>query len=210
MMENDLSSFDPDIAERLRALRQAHATTLDALAQRSGVSRAMISRIERGEANPTAQLLARLCHALGTTLSRFFAEEAPKETPLRRAGGQHVWRDPETGYVRRAVSPEATGSPVDIVDVAFPPGGRVVFEPQLFEPRAFEPRAFESGTTQHLWMLDGRMTMTAGDETYDLHSGDCLFMRLSETIVFSNPHEHPARYAIILHRGHPQTSKGRA
>ncbi|CZT33797.1 Transcriptional regulator, contains XRE-family HTH domain [Rhizobium sp. 9140] len=200
MMEKTPSPSDADIGERLRSLRQRHATTLDALAQRSGVSRAMISRIERGEANPTAQLLARLCHALGTTLSRFFAEDAPPESPLRRAGQQHVWRDPETGYVRRAVSPEATGSPVDIVDVGFPPGGRVVFEPQ----------PFDSGATQHLWLLEGRMTMTAGDETYHLHPGDCLFMRLGETIVFSNPHAEMARYAIILHRGHPQTNKGRS
>ncbi|NHT74709.1 helix-turn-helix domain-containing protein [Rhizobiaceae bacterium CRRU44] len=199
-MELDMHPSDADIGERLRSLRQNHATTLDVLAQRAGVSRAMISRIERGEANPTAQLLARLCHALGTTLSRFFADDAPRTSPLRRAEDQHVWRDPETGYIRRAVSPEATGSPVDIVDVSFPPGGRVVFEPQ----------AFDSGTTQHLWLLEGRMTMTAGDETYHLAPGDCLFMRLSEMIVFSNPHADMARYAIILHRGHPQTSKGRS
>ncbi|PYE34945.1 XRE family transcriptional regulator [Rhizobium sp. PP-F2F-G38] len=198
-MESDITPSDADIGERLRLLRQNQAITLDALAPRAGVSRAMISRIERGEANPTAQLLARLCHALGTTLSRFFADDAPPVSPLRRAAEQHVWRDPETCYIRRAVSPEATGSPVDIVDVSFPPGGRVVFEPQ----------AFDSGTTQHLWLLDGRMTMTAGDETYHLHPGDCLFMRLSEMIVFSNPHADMARYAIILHRGHPQTSKGR-
>ncbi|KQS81630.1 DNA-binding protein [Rhizobium sp. Leaf384] len=198
-MENTMGPSDLAIAGRLRALRRAHATTLDTLAERSGVSRAMISRIERGEANPTAQLLANLCHALGTTLSRFFSEDVPEPTPLRRAQEQHVWRDPQTGYVRRAVSPDAMGSPVDLVDVTFPPGGRVVFEPQ----------AFDSGTTQYLWMLDGRMMMTAGDATYDLQTGDCLFMRLSEMIVFWNPHEQSARYAVILHRGQPRPSKAR-
>lgn len=199
-MESETTPSDAEIGEKLRSLRQTQATTLDALAQRAGVSRAMISRIERGEANPTAQLLARLCHALGTTLSRFFADDVLPESPLRRAEEQHVWRDPETGYIRRAVSPQAMGSPVDIVDVRFPPGGRVVFEPQ----------AHDTGTTQHLWLLEGRMTMTAGEETYHLRPGDCLFMRLDALIVFTNPHADVARYAIILHRGQPQTNKGRA
>ncbi len=66
-------------------MRTARGMTLDGLAAQSGVSRAMISRIERGEASPTAQLLARLCSALGTTLSRFFAFQQP-ESPRRCAG----------------------------------------------------------------------------------------------------------------------------
>lgn len=189
-MENEPDAFDRTIGERLRLLRQAQPVTLDALAARSGVSRAMISRIERGQANPTAQLLARLCHALDTTLSRFFAEDASAGTPLARLGDQHLWSDPETGYVRRAVSPEGMPSPVDIVDVTFPAGARVIFEPQ----------PSQHGATQHLWLLSGRMRMTAGDATHDLCPGDCLFMRLDEVIVFFNPHDAPARYAIILHR----------
>ena len=62
-------------AERLQALRHAQGLTLDELAARSGVSRAMISRVERAEASPTAALLARLCEALGLSLSAFFADE---------------------------------------------------------------------------------------------------------------------------------------
>lgn len=197
MMESNADMTDGVIGARLKRLRQDQAATLDDLATRAGVSRAMISRIERGEANPTAQLLARLCHALGTTLSRFFAEDAPAGGPLRRQEDQHVWRDPETGYVRRSVSPEAAGSPVDIVDVTFPPGARVIFEPQ----------PFDTGTMQHLWLLSGRMRMTAEETTHELHPGDCLFMRLDEAIVFSNPHDEPARYAIILHRGNANPAK---
>jgi transcriptional regulator with XRE-family HTH domain len=186
-MEN---SFETDIAERMKRLRQEQAMTLDDLATRAGVSRAMISRIERGEASPTAQLLARLCSALGTTLSRFFAGGETAGDPLSRRDNQRVWRDPETGYLRRSVSPDGTGSPVDIVEVAFPPGARVVFEPQQFD----------AGLTQHLWLLEGRLTMTAGAETHVLDAGDCLFMRLADAHIFHNPHGAPARYAIILNR----------
>jgi transcriptional regulator with XRE-family HTH domain len=189
-MESTLDTFETDIGERMKALRLAQTMTLDDLARRSGVSRAMISRIERGEASPTAQLLARLCSALGTTLSRFFATGDEAGSPLLRHADQRVWRDPDTGYLRRSVSPDNVGSPVDIVEVEFPPGARVVFEQQQFDP----------GFTQHLWLFEGRLTMTAGDETHVLDAGDCLFMRLAEAHIFHNPHGAPARYAIILNR----------
>ena len=188
-MENS-NGFETDIAERMKALRLSQSLTLDDLASRAGVSRAMISRIERGEASPTAQLLARLCSALGTTLSRFFADGETAGDPLARRNGQRVWRDPETGYLRRSVSPDGTGSPVDIVEVEFPPGARVVFEQQQFD----------AGLTQHLWLFEGKLTMTAGEETHVLEAGDCLFMRLAEAHIFHNPHGTPARYAIILNR----------
>jgi transcriptional regulator with XRE-family HTH domain len=188
-MENS-DHFETDIAERLKSLRLTQTMTLDELGTRAGVSRAMISRIERGEASPTAQLLARLCSALGTTLSRFFADGESTGDPLSRRKDQRVWRDPETSYLRRSVSPDGTGSPVDIVEVEFPPGGHVMFEQQQFD----------AGLTQHLWLFEGRLTMTAGDQTHVLEAGDCLFMRLAEAHIFHNPHGKPARYAIILNR----------
>ncbi len=181
---------DKALGERMKALRTTQVMTLDDLAQRAGVSRAMISRIERGEASPTAQLLARLCSALGTTLSRFFAPDERAGNPLLRHGDQHVWRDPGTGYLRRSVSPDGMGSPVDIVEVEFPPGATVVFGPQQFD----------DGQTQHLWLLEGRLTMTTDATTHLLEPGDCLFMRLADAHSFHNPHGERARYAVILHR----------
>src|SRR5690606_34023685 len=128
----DNAPSDEDMARalgrRLKALRQKAGLTLDALAEETGISRAMISRIERGESNPTAVLLGRLCAGLGVSLASLFARETPVASPVQRADEQPVWQDPETGYVRRAVSPPGTGSPVEIVDVTLPPGARVAFD----------------------------------------------------------------------------------
>lgn len=178
------------IAIRIRKLRLQKNLTLDDLASASGVSRAMISRIERGEASPTASLLARVCAALGLSLSAFFAEEG-EASPLSRRQQQQVWRDPETGYIRRSVSPAGTASEVDIVDVEFPPGSRV----------SFPPHAASSGMTQHIWLFDGEMEMTTGNSVYRLLPGDCLFMPVGEGHVFHNPGNIPARYCVVLHRG---------
>ncbi|WEZ84961.1 XRE family transcriptional regulator [Rhizobium sp. 32-5/1] len=189
-MEKSLQDLESNIGARVRTIRLEQNLTLDELALQSGVSRAMISRIERGEASPTAQLLARLCSALGTTLSRFFAFQDAPASPLSRHADQHLWRDPETGYVRRAVSPEGMPTPVDIVAVDFPPGARVVFD----------PHPPDAETTQHVWLFEGRLTMTSAGEVHALEPGDCLFMPLGHGHSFHNPHSELARYAVILNR----------
>ncbi|OHV73085.1 XRE family transcriptional regulator [Ensifer sp. LCM 4579] len=184
------TTLERTIGERVRELRAAGALTLDELATRSGVSRAMISRIERGEASPTAQLLAKLCSALGTTLSALFASAGNDASPISRRAEQRLWRDPESGYLRRSVSPEGLGSPVDIVEVEFPPGARVVFERQ----------PADRGITQHLWLFSGRLELTMENGPLVLKAGDCLFMGLEEAHVFHNPYDETAHYAVILCR----------
>ncbi|WP_028002233.1 helix-turn-helix domain-containing protein [Sinorhizobium arboris] len=189
-MESVAAPLERVIGVRVRELRAAQDLTLDDLATRSGVSRAMISRIERGEASPTAQLLAKLCSALGTTLSALFASETSDASPLVRREEQRMWRDPESGYVRRSVSPEGLGSPVDIVEVEFPPRARVVFEQQ----------PMDRGITQHLWLFSGRLELTMESGRRLLEPGDCLFMGLEQAHIFHNPYEEPAHYAVILCR----------
>src|SRR5882672_11505275 len=104
-MDIDAEAINRDIGLRVRALRVAGAMTLDDLARRSSVSRAMLSRIERGESSPTAHLLNRVCAGLGVTLSALFTSAERPLSPLSRRTTQAVWRDPASGYVRRAVSP---------------------------------------------------------------------------------------------------------
>src|SRR5260221_3836926 len=108
------------IARRARELRAARGLTLDALAERSGVSRSMISLIERGESSPTAVLLEKLASGLGVPLAALFDAPQPSASPVARAVDQPSWRDPHSGYVRRNVSPSGVGSQIQIVEVRFP------------------------------------------------------------------------------------------
>jgi transcriptional regulator with XRE-family HTH domain len=188
-MDDDI---DIAVGARLKRLRIARGLTLDDLASASAVSRAMISRIERVEASPTASLLARLCAALDLSLSAFFAEEDRAVSPLARRNDQSVWRDPETGYTRRAVSPPGMGSPVDIVEVVFPPGARV----------SFPPNEASRGMTQYVWLFEGEMELVVADVIHRLAPGYCLFMPVGDGHVFHNPGEGPARYAVVLDRVH--------
>ncbi|MBN9562230.1 MAG: helix-turn-helix transcriptional regulator [Alphaproteobacteria bacterium] len=184
------SDIDGRIAARIRGLRVERGLTLDGLARLADVSRAMLSRVERGESSPTAQLLGKICGGLGVTLSVLFAEAETPASPLARRADQPTWQDPASQYVRRHVSPRGTSSSVDIVEIAFPPGRSVGFDRQHLD-----------GADQHIWVLDGVLEIQLGDEHFRLEQGDCLLTRFDRPIVFSNRTERPVRYAAIVSHG---------
>jgi transcriptional regulator with XRE-family HTH domain len=169
------------VAERRAALK----LSMDDIAARTRVSRAMVSRIERGEVHASAVVLDKLCGGLGISLSTLFARDAA--SPLLCRADQPVWQDPVSGYVRREVAPAGTGSPVRIVEVDFPPGAEVSFE-----------RSPHRVIDQHVWVLAGEIEIGLAGSTYSLAAGDCLHMRIGEGNTFRNVSGSPARYAVIL------------
>ncbi|AMJ59140.1 helix-turn-helix domain-containing protein [Bosea sp. PAMC 26642] len=186
-MDTDAVDLDRRLGVRLKATRQRLNLTLDELATRSGVSRAMISRVERGESSPTAALLDRLCAGLGIVLSALFRDEHGAG-PLVRRDEQQVWTDPASGYRRRTVSPAGTGSRLEIVEVEMPAGARVLLEAQRAGFRL----------DQQFWLLEGELVIGLGEREHRLAAGDCLAMLLDGPISFHNPGAEPARYAVVL------------
>jgi transcriptional regulator with XRE-family HTH domain len=191
-MEETASELNECIAERVRSLRAAQALSLEALAEKSGVSRSMISLIERGESSPTAVVLERLATALSVTLHSLFtrsADEAQSPVgPLARRADQPHWQDPASGYVRRNVSPSGISHPMQLVEVEFPPGARV----------AFENNGRHARVHQQVWLISGVMDITLGGVRHRLHEGDCLAMDLDVPTMFHNPTRKPARYALVI------------
>jgi transcriptional regulator with XRE-family HTH domain len=189
MMDKASSELDARLAARLRGLRAEHGLTLDALAERAGVSRSMISLIERGESSPTASVLNRLATGLGVALASLFDEaERPDASPLARRADQPVWRDPETGYRRRSLSPPGFPSPIELVEVIVPPGVRV----------AYDAASRAIGLQQQVWVLEGAVEITLHESTHRLAAGDCLAMRVDGPTAFRNPADQPARYIVAL------------
>jgi transcriptional regulator with XRE-family HTH domain len=177
------------IAARVRILRGERGYTLDALAEASGVSRSMISLIERGQSSPTASVLDKLAAGLDVTLAALFDDGgAAPALPLVRHAQQPVWQDPASGYVRRNVSPPGHASALQLVDVTFPAGKRV----------AYDGAARDTDIQQQVWMIDGVMEIVVGDAAWRLEAGDCLAMRLDRPIVYRNPGRKPARYLVAL------------
>jgi len=190
----DTAGLGDRIAARVRALRASRRLSLDALARKSGVSRSMISLIERGETSPTAVVLDKLAAALGVLLTALFdGSEAngrggARDGPLARRADQPQWRDPASGYVRRSVSPPGAPQPMQIVEVRFPPGRRVAFENPARDLRIY----------QQVWVLDGSIDVTLGRQRHRLDRGDCLAMQLDRPSAFHNPTRRTARYAVVI------------
>ena len=193
MILDDKAELGERIAARVRQLRARMGLSLDALAAASGVSRSMISLVERAETSPTAVVLEKLAIGLSVTLASLFELPAGQSEvdnpPVSRRKDQAEWQDPASGYRRRNVAPAGNPSPVQIVDVHFPAGARVTFDTGLLSVRA----------AQHLWILDGEMQVTIGTDDYRLREGDCLWMSLDIPRVFHNPTKNAARYAVVLH-----------
>lgn len=187
-MKLEADDIHARIAKRVTALRSALGLSLDALASRCGVSRSMISLIERGEASPTAVVLEKLAAGLGVSLASLFEPDTAAPEPLARRAEQPVWRDPESGYLRRNVSPAGVGAPVQIVEVEFPAGARVALEGGPREPALH----------QQIWLLEGTLELTRGDRIDRLAVGDCLAMALAGPMVFCNPAPVPARYIVVI------------
>ncbi len=169
-------SIDRRIAQRVRSLRTERQWSLDDLAQRSGVSRASLSRIENGEVSPTAyrarpHLRGFRPHPVAPdgVVEDGFAPVLPKD-------GQVVWTDPETGFRRRAVSPPAPGLSGEVLECSLKAGTRIAYD-----------RPPRPGLEHHLVLLDGALTLTADGIRHKLSPGDCLRYRLNGASLFETP-----------------------
>ncbi|MDP6706478.1 MAG: XRE family transcriptional regulator [Alphaproteobacteria bacterium] len=176
------------IASRVRIEREARKWSLAEVAEHSGVSKAMISKIERAESSPTTTVLGRLCGAFGLTLSTFLTRAEEHAGRLIRAAEQPHWTDPETGSVRTLVSP-AAGGPIEMVAVDLPAGAEVLFPASLYA-------VFH----QVVWVLGGRLTLVEGETEHDLKVGDCLELGPPSECRFRNQSNAPCRYLVAAVR----------
>lgn len=177
------------IAHRLARLRAERGWSLEALAERTGISRATLSRLERSELSPTAAMLGKLCTVYGWTLSRLMAEAETRSPNLVSAAEQPEWTDPESGYRRRAVSAPAPGLRGELVEVHMPAGASVSFD-----------TAPIAGLEHHLWMLEGSLTLEVEGSVFRLRAGDCLRYVLAGPTRFQGTGKRGARYIIAMVR----------
>ena len=178
--------IDGRIGTRIRAEREARGWSLTDLAGRAAVSRAMIHKVERGASSPTAQLLGKLSGAFGLTMSTLIARAEAGPGRLLRRRDQPEWTDPETGYLRRHVTP-VSDLPLELVQVTLP-GGQVV-------PM---PAASYAFVRQVIWVLDGALVFEEGPVRHKMGAGDCLELGPPVDCVFRNETAQPCVYAVVL------------
>lgn len=176
------------LARRIHVERRARKWSMTDLAARSGVSKAAISKIERGEMSPTASVLVRLAEAFGLTLAGLLVRAEQQASAIQRAIDQPLWEDPESHYVRRQLfrSPD---NPVELARILLPPGARVVLPAPAFDP-----------VKEVVHVLDGALEITDAGVTHILRTGDSYGLSKAGDITYANPAPTPCLYLVALAR----------
>jgi transcriptional regulator with XRE-family HTH domain/mannose-6-phosphate isomerase-like protein (cupin superfamily) len=187
-IETPNQDINTRIARRVRALRTEQGLTLDALATRCDVSRSMLSLVERGESSPTAVVLDKIATGLGVSLASLFEDVTAPASPVARRSDHTPWRDPQSGYVRRNISPVNFPSPIQLVEVVLPPGANIAYETGTRDPNIH----------QQIWVQAGEIELSVGNITYHLAEDDCLAMQLNTPTTFRNHTDQPARYIVVI------------
>lgn len=180
--------IDRRIGARIRIERESRGWSLSDLAARASVSRAMVFKVERGESSPTASLLGKLSGAFGLSMSTLMARAEMQQGRLSRRADQPVWTDPQTGYLRRHVSPR-TDLPLDLVRIELPAGQEV--------PMPASAYAFQR---QLIWVLEGALVFVEGAARHEMAAGDCLELGPPVDCVFRNENDRPCTYAVVVLR----------
>jgi transcriptional regulator with XRE-family HTH domain len=186
-MDTLVNEAEASIARRIRLERDARNWSLAELAEKSGVAKASISKIERGEVSPSAGILVRLATAFELTLAGLLlrAEETGR---LVRAAHQPVWRDPKTGYVRRQIF-SRPDHPLEMVHVELPPGRSVSFP------------AWSYARTRHVvWVQKGELVLKEGADRNVLKAGDSLGFGPPSDVTYANESGKPCSYVVALVR----------
>lgn len=175
------------LGSRVKELRKKRGLTLEELAERSGVSRAMISKLERGEKNPTLVVAAKLAEGFGVTLSQLVGIEEQREVVVVPREKRMVMRDPKTGFERQLLSPSFGGRGVEFIRNVVP-GHSTSGE--------FPPH--RSGVEEYIVVEKGILRAVIGGEEYLLEEGDALYFEADVSHRFDNAGAGECSYYLVI------------
>ncbi|PVB60609.1 XRE family transcriptional regulator [Labrenzia sp. 011] len=182
-----MTDLEQDLALRLTELRRARGWPLEELAENTGISRATLSRIERGDTSPTANVLGRLAAAFGLSMAELFGAVSGSAERHSPRAGQPVWEDPESGFQRRTLTPAGGGYRGAVIEGRLAAGATVSYSappvPDL---------------EHHLVLLEGSLRVILGPDTFDLEAGDALRFHLDAPNSYHASGEAAARYILTV------------
>ena len=160
---------------------------METLAERSGVSRAMLSKLERGEKNPTLVVAAKVAEGLGVSLTQLVGVEDRREVVVVPRDRQMMMRDPETGFERQLLSPSFGGRGVEFIRNVVPHGST---------SGEFPPH--RRGVGEYVVVKKGRLKVVLGGEEYLLEEGDALYFEADVSHRFDNVGDGDCSYYLVI------------
>jgi transcriptional regulator with XRE-family HTH domain len=185
--ESDAREQVEVLAGEVYALRKKLNLSLEALAEASGVSKSMISKVERAEAVPSTAVLSRLAEALGVTFSRLMAPATEREVLHIPAARQPILRDEASGFLRRCISPVLPGRGIDWVLNTLPP-----------KATTGEFVGHKHGVAEYIFVLKGKLSAVVGGRTIIVSEGDSLYFEADAGHAFTNIGSGPCEYFLVI------------
>lgn len=167
--EGRSSSLERHLGNAIRELRRSHGLTIADIAERAGLSRGMLSKIENGQTATSLESLARIARALGVSLSGLF-----RNFDVEDGGAQLVKKNESMEVARRGTR---SGHTYHLL--AYDQGPNKLFEPFLItiEQTSETFPVFEHPGTEFIYMLEGHIRYRHGKNVFDLFPGDSLTFR---------------------------------
>lgn len=180
----------PRVGEQIQRLRAERRMTLDDLSRAAGVSKSMLSEIERDKANPTIAVAWRLTNALGVSLDSLFAPQKPPEAIA--VSGPHdipTLSGHEAKYQLRVWGPIELAGKFEWYELTLQAGGALV------------SNAHEPGTREHLTVLQGSIEIEAASTTKRLKAADTARYVADEPHAIRNAGKGEAKALLVVIHG---------
>jgi XRE family transcriptional regulator, regulator of sulfur utilization len=184
-----------ELGGRIRDERRRRRLSLEDLAARAGVSRSMLSDVERGGKAPTVLVLDRIATGLDTSIARLLGEERSSRVVVMRRGEQDVAHDP-SGWERVILSPVLRGVEFELMRTTIPGG---------VDAGAFSPHA--AGSREYLAMERGTLMLTLDGTPFALRAGDSVYYAGDCWHAFANPGHEPCVYYLAMELGHHRAAR---
>ena len=177
----------PKLDVIVRDARKSSGLTLEQLAEKSGVSKSMLSQIERGTVSPTFTVLWNLTQSLGIDLA-VLDQSANEHHIIEHT---HAYSTPSKGSVDgkctlRMLTPNRTVLPIEWYQLVIKPGGILTSEPHI------------AGTYEHLTCTNGRLQVQSGDLNAIAETGDTVRYRADLPHSIQNIGEKEAEGFLVV------------
>ena len=183
----------PRVGDTLAALRQQQGLSMDELSRRAGVSKSMLSQIERAQANPTVAVVWRLANALGVGMAELLGNTPVAERPaitLVAAHATPALRNPDGSCELRILGPLELAGQFEWYALTLQPGG------------ALESDAHEAGTREHLSAVSGQIEVSAGGAVQRLKAGETARYDVDQPHAIRNTGKSVASaWLVVVHPG---------
>lgn len=181
----------PELGQALQALRKGKSLTLDKLAQSSGVSKSMLSQIERGQTNPTFATLWSLTNALGVEISDVLEQsESSQNTPILiehlESHFTPTIKNPDGKCTLRILSPVSSVADLEWYEIRIDAEGRL------------QSGAHTSGTIEHLTVLKGELSVTSDETNITIKEGETARYRADFPHSITNMSAHETLAILVV------------